>query len=56
MFYRWLEGHDFLAIKADRYDPLIILTLEEFAILLGQNRSQTENAASKPPQSQAQEP
>jgi hypothetical protein len=49
LLYRWLFGVAALVVKADRKPSLIILSLEEFAILLGQNRSQTENAASKPP-------
>jgi hypothetical protein len=36
MFYRWLEGNDFLAIKADRYDPLIIVNARKLASLLAQ--------------------
>ena len=48
MLYRRLFGVDALVVKADRKPPLIILSLEEFAILLGQNRSQTENTAHKP--------
>ena len=56
LLYRWLFGADAVGVKADRKPPLIVLTLADFASLLGQNRSQTENAASKPPQSQAQEP
>jgi hypothetical protein len=41
MFYRWLEGHDFLAIKADRYDPLIIMNARKLASLLAQIPRQT---------------
>src|SRR6516162_3401590 len=41
LLYRWLFGVAALVVKADRKPSLIILSLEEFAILLGQNRSQT---------------
>jgi hypothetical protein len=46
--YNWLLTADAVVIKADRKPPLIILSPEEFAILLGQYRIQTENVAHKP--------
>ena len=36
MFYRRLEGNDFLATKADRYDPRIIMNARKLASLLAQ--------------------
>ena len=36
MFYRWLEGNDFLAVKADRQDPPIIINARKLASLLTQ--------------------
>ena len=48
LIYRWLTGSDAAVVKADRKPPLIVLTLADFASLLGQNRSQTENTAHKP--------
>ena len=48
-FYKWLLTADAVVIKVDRKPPLIVMTLEEFSHFLRQNRSQIENAASKPP-------
>jgi Holliday junction resolvase len=31
--YRWLEGNDFLFVKADRRETLVVMTLEEFSRL-----------------------
>ena len=56
MIYRWLFGADALVIKADRKPPLAVLPLETLTSLLEECRNQTQIAASKPPQSQAQEP
>jgi len=47
-FYKWLLTADGLVIKADRNPLLIVMILEEFSHLLGQNRSQTENTAHRP--------
>jgi hypothetical protein len=47
-FYKRLLTADGLVIKADRKPLLVVLPLEEFAILLGQYRNQTENVAHKP--------
>ena len=48
LIYKWLQGSDALVIKADRKPALLVMNLEEFAILLGQNQSQTEKPASEP--------
>jgi hypothetical protein len=34
--YRWLSGNDFLAIKADRQEPLIVIEARKLASLLAQ--------------------
>jgi hypothetical protein len=34
MFYRWLEGNDFLVIKKDRHDPLIVMSAKLLARFL----------------------
>ena len=31
--YRWLEGNDYLFVKADRKETLVVMTLEEFTRL-----------------------
>jgi hypothetical protein len=52
-FYKWLLTADGLVIKADRKPPLIILTLEEFAVLLGQNRVKQRTPPISPSHNQA---
>ena len=34
MLYDWLEGNDFLAVKADRKEYLVVISLELFIKLL----------------------
>ena len=44
-FYRWLEGNDFLAIKQDRMEPLVIIEARKLATLLAiMPRQATEKA------------
>jgi Holliday junction resolvase len=41
--YDWLEGHDFLIVKADRLEPLVVLRLK-FASEIAALAEQTKNS------------
>ena len=39
LLYRWLEGHDILAVKADRKQWLVVLPVDKFVQIMNENSS-----------------
>jgi Holliday junction resolvase len=46
--YDWLEGHDFLVVKADRLDPLVVVPLKLAAEIAARAERAKESSNSAP--------